>query len=166
MDDFDTRLRGNPTERHGAIRVILFSDSAADWIVQTVDADTPVRVVDSVQYEDELLAQASVLEPDVILMLTDADKPTPAFSGTAHRLWREGLSDRVAILAGNPASYVNLAIGAHAAALLPANFAHAGPAGGSRRQVGAPRSNSRAGPSPGADTKHRPGTDREVSDMW
>jgi hypothetical protein len=165
MDDFDAQHFDNLMEQRGAIRVILFSDSTADWAVQAGDSASEVQVVDRVKDEDELLTHAAALKPDAILMVTNDDVPTPAFSRTARSLCREGLSDRVVIMARNPVSYVNLAIRVRAGALLSTNREHSG-AGHVSRRVCSPRKSGTAYVHLHSNTTTpHPGNTGEVRDM-
>jgi len=101
-----------------AIRVLLFSDYEVNTPTQVSTCDGAVLVVDTVRTGQGAVEKVLTEQPDAILMLTANRTPSADFSEAVYSLYRANLTDRVVIMARNPASYLKLAVKARAAALM------------------------------------------------
>jgi DNA-binding NarL/FixJ family response regulator len=103
------------------VRVLLYDDCSITQSKDTSDYAQTISIVGTVRTGEQAITEAASTLPDAMFMLTDRSSPTTDFARLLSRMHRAALTDRVAILAKHPASYLRLAVKTRAAALLPMN---------------------------------------------
>lgn len=118
MDSFAEGRFTNTAADTKAVLALVFREGQTEVPRQISRCGRVLKVVDQAQTGDDAVNRATVLQPDVVLMLTADAMPSAEFTRAAHGLYRARLADRVVMIVDNPAGYLLLAVKTGAAALL------------------------------------------------